>query len=106
MPTPRQTISATATDDVPFAGDDLADVEVRHIGADLDDGANEFMADDERDGNGLLGPGVPLVDVQVGAADAGAQDLDEDVVDADGGERDVVEPNADFTFGFDQGFHG
>ena len=53
------------------------------VGADLDDLADELMADDHRHGNGLLGPGVPVVDVHVGAADAGAQHVDQHVVDAD-----------------------
>ena len=59
----------------PFAGDDFAGVKILDVGADLDDLADEFMPDDERHGDGLLGPGVPFVDVQIGAADAGAQTL-------------------------------
>ena len=40
----------------------------------LDDLADELMADDHRHGDGLLRPGVPVVDVQIGAANAGAID--------------------------------
>ena len=44
---------------------------------------DELVADRHRHGDGLLRPLVPLVDVDVGAADAGAQHLDQHVVDAD-----------------------
>ncbi len=53
------------------------------VGADLDDLAHELVADHHRHGDGLLRPGVPVVDVQVGAADAGAVHADQHVVDAD-----------------------
>ena len=66
------------------------------VGPDLDDLADELMADHHRHRNGLLGPGIPLVDVQIGAADAGAEHLDEHVVDADRGPGNVLEPQADF----------
>ena len=58
------------------------------VGADFDDFANEFVADRHGHGDGFLRPNVPFIDVEVGAADAGAVDLDEDVIDADrrGGE--------------------
>ena len=40
----------------------------------------------------LLRPVVPFVDVQIGAADAGAVDADQDVVDADLRFGNVFEP--------------
>ena len=70
--------------------------EVVDVGADFDDLADELVADDHRHGDGLLRPGVPVVDVEVGAADAGAKDLDEHVVDADLRFRDVFQPKAGF----------
>ena len=61
--------------------------------------------DDHRHGDGLRRPVVPLVDVQVGAADAGAQDLDEHVVDAELRLGHVVEPEPAFGPALDQRFH-
>ena len=60
-------------------------MEVGDVGADGGDFADELMADDHGDGDGLLGPLVPLVNVDVGAADAGLADADQDVVNAKSG---------------------
>ena len=75
-------VAAPPTDHVPLAADDLAGPEVLHVAADVDDAADEFMADDQGDGNRLLRPGVPGVDVHVGAANPGAEDFNQHVVDA------------------------
>ncbi|MFO0968357.1 MAG: hypothetical protein U0793_22610 [Gemmataceae bacterium] len=37
-----QAVAAMAADHVPFAGDDLPDLEVVYVGADLDDAADEL----------------------------------------------------------------
>ncbi len=100
-----EAIAAAPTDDVAFAAHDFAGEKVVHIFADFDDLADELMADDHRHGDGLLRPGVPFVDVQVGAADAGAVHLDEHVVDAAFGIGHILEPEAGFGFRFDEGFH-
>ena len=44
---------------------------------------DELVADHHRHRDRLLRPGVPVVDMHVGAADPGAQHLDQHVVDAD-----------------------
>src|SRR5262245_55710765 len=106
MPAPREAVAAAPAHDVPFARDDVADFEVRDIGPDFDDGPDELMPDDERHGDGLLRPGIPLVDVQVSPADAGPQHFDEDVIDADGRYGHCIEPDADVFLFVDQGFHG
>ena len=59
---------------------------------DRDDLAHKLVTHHHRHGNRLLGPGVPVVDVHVGAADAGAADLDQHVVDADLRFGDVLQP--------------
>ena len=50
------------------------------------------VPDYERDRDGALRPGVPAIDMQVGAADAGAKDADEHIVDADGRLGHVLQP--------------
>ena len=78
-----EAVAAAAADDVTFPADDIAGEEIGDVGPDFDDAADKLVADGHGDGNGLLRPVVPLVDVDIGAADAGAQDADQDVVDAD-----------------------
>ena len=55
---------------------------LRDVGADVGDLAGIFMADDHRHRHGLLRPVVPIVDVDVGAADAGLVHLDQHIVRA------------------------
>ncbi len=50
------------------------------------------MADGEALSDGGTGPGVPLVDVKVGAADAGGEDANFDVVDAHLGLGNIFQP--------------
>jgi hypothetical protein len=101
-----ETVAAASAHDVAFGTDDVAGVEVLHVRADLDDFTDELMADSHGDGNGLLRPGVPLVDVQVGAADAGLVDANEDVVDGDGRDGHVLQPQARFLLRLHECFHG
>ena len=67
---------------MPLAADDLARMKVGHVRADLDDLTDELMPDSHRDRDRFLSPRVPLVDVDVGAANAGAVHFDQDVVDS------------------------
>ena len=71
MPPPGQAVAAAAAHHVALAADDVAGIEVVHVRSDGDDLAHELMADRHGHGNRLLRPLVPLVDVHVGAADAG-----------------------------------
>ena len=100
-----EAVAAAAADHVAFAADDVAREEIGHIGADRLNPADELVADRHGHGNGLLRPLVPLVDVDVGAADAGLQHANQHVVDADLGNRDVLEPQAWLALAFDQCFH-
>ena len=70
--------------------------EAGHVRAHLLDDPHELVADHQRRADVALGPSVPGVDVQVGAADAGGEDPDEHVVDArptDGGPRTAPAPD-------------
>ena len=72
---------------------------------DLDDLADELVPDHERHRDRLLRPRVPRVDVQVGAADAGLADADQDVVDPDLRLRHVLEPEPRLGSRFDERSH-
>ena len=87
-------VAAAAADDMALAGDDHAGRVIVDVVADLDDLADEFVADHHRHRDRLLRPFVPFVDVQIGAADRGALHLDLDVVDAGLGLGHVLEPEA------------
>ena len=63
------------------------------------------MPDDHRDRDRLLRPLVPLVNVQIGAAEAGFLHADEHIVQIDFGLRHVFEPETRAGFTFDEGFH-
>ena len=68
---------------MPLAAHHVAGMEVGHIRADRDDFADELMANHHRHGNRPPGPVVPLVNMNIGATDAGAIHLDKDIVDTD-----------------------
>ena len=105
VPPAGHAVAAAAADDVPLAADDVARVEVAHVRADLDDLADELVPDHERHRDRLLRPGVPRVDVQVGAADAGLAHADQDVVDPDLRLGHVLEPEPRLGLRFDERFH-
>ena len=105
VPAAGQAVSTPAADNVALAADDLADVEVLDVGADLDDLADKLVADHHRDRDCPIRPGVPRLDVNVGAADPGAQHLDEHVVDPDPGHRHFIEPKPRLRLLFHQGQH-
>src|SRR6185312_921309 len=98
-------VAAVAAHDVAFGGDAVADLVAGDTGADLHDAADELVADGEARLDRALGPFVPLVDVQVGAADRGLLQLDQHLIRADLGHRHLFHPDALFGLALDQGFH-
>src|SRR5262245_61221442 len=84
MAATRQAIAPSAADYMPLRTDDYSRKEVLHIRTHLDDFADEFVSHNHRHRNRLLRPRVPLVNMQVSAANAGSVDTNEHIVDADG----------------------
>lgn len=78
---------AGAAADVALAADAVADAGSQHGRAQRLDDADEFVAGGDADGDAAGAPGVPFIDVAVGAADAGVGDADEHVAGADGRQR-------------------
>ena len=66
-----------------FPANDISRLEIADIVAYSHDFANKFVPHYHGHGYGVLGPGIPLVDVEIRAADARPIHLDEDIVDAD-----------------------
>jgi hypothetical protein len=89
-----------------FATYDLPREKIGDVGTNFDDFANELMANHHRDGNGLLRPIIPAVDMQIGAADGGAPDTYQDVIDPDRRNRDVLQPQSGLGVLLDESFQG
>ncbi|MGX1116225.1 hypothetical protein RKD37_001588 [Streptomyces ambofaciens] len=97
-----QAVAALAAHQVALAADAVAGLDVGDVAPGADDLADELVPDDERGADGLLRPAVPGPDVQVGAADAGAQHLDEDVTGSHCGLGHVREPQPGLRLLLDQ----
>src|SRR5690606_36361121 len=98
-------VAAMAADDVAFGRDALADLVPGHARAELGDAADELVADDQAGPDRALAPLVPQIDVQVGAADGGLLDLDQDFVGPGHRHRYVLHPDALAGLALDQRFH-
>ena len=83
MPPARHAVAAAPADEVALAADQRPHLEIAHVRADLDDLADELMADHESDRHCPRRPCVPGVDVHIGAADPRPQHPDQHVVDPD-----------------------
>ena len=79
---------------MPLGGHAVAGVHVAHERAHLHHVARELVADGERRLAAPLRPVVPLVDVDVGAADAGAAHADQHLIVTDGRLRHLLQHEA------------
>jgi hypothetical protein len=102
---PGAAVAAVAAGDMPLARDPLADLEAPNLAAEARDLAGELVADGHGHRDRLLGPTVPVVDVNVGAADRGLADLDQHVVVADLRLDGPLHPDAGFGLALDQRSH-
>ena len=96
VPPAGHTVTTPAANDMPLSGHDIAGYKVVNVRPDRNDFTNELVADGHGNGNCPLRPLVPVVDVNIRAANAGPQHSDEHVVDADSGFGNVLEPEAVF----------
>ena len=77
-----QAVAAFAAGDVAFAGNNVANLEALYARTNLDDLADILVTGSLANSDGVLCPLVPLIDVNVGAADGGFVNFDLDVVGA------------------------
>ena len=106
MAAPSQAVAASSADHMAFAADNIADMKADGVGTALDNAADKLMPHHHRHRDGLLRPGVPIVNMQVGAADSGAQHLDQHLVDGDDRYRGVFQPQAPLGLALYQCLHG
>src|SRR5262249_4446604 len=105
MAPPRQAVAAAAAGYVALAAHDVAGPVIHDVRADLHDPADEFVPDGHRHRNRFPRPLVPLIDVDIGAADPGPQHLNQHVVNADPRHLDVFEPESRLAPALHQRFH-
>ena len=105
MASARQAIPAAAASHVPFAAHDVPGIKIRHVRAHLHNFAHKLVPDHHRNLDGFLRPIVPLINVQIRAANPRAVHANEHVIDPDFGRFHVLEPKSGFSFAFYQCFH-
>ena len=71
------------THHMPFAAHNIAGVKISDHCAHFDDLADKFVSHYHRYRDGALCPSIPFVNVQICAANAGAQHFDQDFIDGD-----------------------
>ena len=91
MPAPGHAVSASPTHNMALAGNQVADRQVRDVAAVRLDNADELVADGPGCADSLFRPVVPLVNMDVGTADRGLLDADQDVVDSDLRDQDIAQ---------------
>jgi hypothetical protein len=85
--------------------DQVADGHIGHRRSDVHDFTGEFVADRDWWVQRPACPGVPALDVQVGAADAGRLDLDKHVTEADFRNRHLCQLEPRSRLGLDERAH-
>jgi hypothetical protein len=105
LATTSQAIAASTTDQMAFTTDQITDFEIIDVATEFNHMANEFVADHQRHRNGALGPGIPIINMQIRAADAGAINADEYVVYANFWHRHVDQSQSRCGGRFSDGFH-
>src|ERR1019366_4933909 len=88
-----------------FTADDVARIKIIDIRTDVYNLAHELVANCHWNSNRLLCPIVPLVDMNIGAADARMVDANQHIIDTDGRFRNLFQPKSSFRFALDQRLH-
>ena len=92
MAAASEAVAAAPADHVALAADDVTRLEVVDIRAHFDNLAHKLVADRHGDRNGGLRPLVPVVDMQVGPANARVAGPDQHIVHADRRLGNLLEP--------------
>ena len=105
MTAARQAIATMPTRDVPLAYHEIALYKSFHMIAYVVDNADELVANCHRHGNRFLRPRVPVVNVNIGAADRSFQNANAHVVTADLRDGNFFEPQSGLGPGLHDGLH-
>ena len=96
MSTPGKTISAVATDKVPFATHYVTWADILNVATNLFYETNKFIANNQRNWNGFLCSLIPVVDMKVCSTDGGLVNPYQHVVDTNFRNRRFVKPQTKF----------
>ena len=99
-------VAAVPADDMSLARHTLAELKALDILTELHDFAHVLMPDGHRRMNGMLGPFVPVVNMQIRAADRCLFYLDFDVVLSDRRNRNLAHPKSPLRLFLDKSDHG
>ena len=99
-------LKTLAASDVHFGGDEIAFLDAGDLIAERDHFAAEFVPGNQRRMNASLGPAVPFIDMEIGAADGGDFDLDEHFAAAESGNLNFADLRARRGFRLDHREHG
>ena len=91
-----QAIPATTANDMPLGAHDLARIKVTHIFPYGNDLTHKLMPYNHRDWNRLLGPGIPLVNMQIRSANTCLSNANQYIVNANLGFGNILEPKTSF----------
>ena len=105
MAAPGETVATVAADDVTFGSDHLAFHETGDIGPETCDVTGELVPDRHRGRDRRLSPLIPLVDVEIGPADARGMHLDQHLVGPRFGHGHVFEAQTLLVGVLDQRSH-
>src|SRR5689334_5633785 len=100
-----QTIPAMAARDVTFTDHQVARPEPFYLIADRIDNSDELVADRHRHRYRFLSPRVPIVNVDISAADRRFHNANPDIIAAHFGHRDFLQPKPRLRLGFYHCFH-
>ncbi len=96
----RQAIPAPAASHVPFPAHDVPGIKIGDVRADLRNFTHKLVPDHQGNIDGSLRPVVPLINVQIRAANSRAMHTNEHVIDPNFWCFHVLEPKSRFSFAF------
>src|SRR6202034_4091146 len=105
MPAPGKAVAAAAAHHMPFPAHHFARVKVVYVRANIYDLASKLVPNCHRDRNRCARPLVPFIYMEVGAANTGMADPDENVIDPDRRLWYIFQPKTRLTFTFHQSLH-
>jgi hypothetical protein len=92
VPLSGHAVAATAANDVSFTGDEFTWEKVIDVGPDFDNLADKLVPDHHRDTYRLARPVIPIEDVDIRTANAGAEHPYQNIVDSDRGLGNFPQP--------------
>jgi hypothetical protein len=101
----RHTVPAPAAHNMTLSRDQFARMEVIHVGTDGDDFADKLMTDNHGNRNRAARPCVPVVNVDIGAADSRSKNANQDIIDSNGRFGTILQPQSLLRVCFDESFH-